>query len=116
MSDHLGPQFDEYTRMAPIHMVLNAPSGDSPSGRGKVRHQLRTVRKDPEYPALLDSVRQHGIQRPIFGSAFARPTDVIDDGHHRMAAAVDAGLTHVPVNTGWMSEQWENLPKPGASK
>lgn len=113
MTDHLGPQFDEYTRMAPLDMVLNTPSGDSPSGRGLVKHQLNRVRKDEQYAGILDSIREHGIQRPIFGSAFARPHDVIDDGHHRVAAAVDLGLSHVPVNTGYMTDQWENLPKPG---
>lgn len=42
---------------------------------------------------LASSIKEHGWQEPIK----VHSDNVVTDGHHRYAAAVRAGLTHVPV-------------------
>lgn len=62
------------------------------------KEALRTVRRDqPEFAELIESVKERGIINPI---SVRRVEDalVLVDGLHRYSAAVEAGLTEIPVN------------------
>lgn len=69
-----------------------------------VRETLDLKRADPEYPDLLDSIRHHGIYLPVL--AYGR---TLHNGGHRIAAAVDLGLTEIPIcndsEIGW-GDDW----------
>ena len=52
-------------------------------------------RTSPNYPALLSSVRQNGITTPVH-IRDSRHGRFLVEGHHRITAALDAGLTQIP--------------------
>ncbi|WP_329472714.1 ParB/Srx family N-terminal domain-containing protein [Streptomyces sp. NBC_01723] len=65
-----------------------------------VRDVLPHKRTSEHYADLLDEIRADGIALPIMIRTLnGRPWLV--DGHHRVAAALDAGLTHLV---------WSDLP------
>lgn len=52
--------------------------------------------------ALVNSIRQGGIKTPLTithwpSSAYGPATQELANGHHRLMAAMELGLTHVPV-------------------
>ncbi|WP_194293902.1 ParB N-terminal domain-containing protein [Streptomyces sp. RB17] len=65
-----------------------------------VADTLDGKRQDDSYPDLLESIRLHGVQRPIL----VRRGELMD-GHHRVAACLDLGITQVPFTDdfaiGW---------------
>jgi hypothetical protein len=67
-----------------------------------LEEELKIKRGDGHYPGVVDSLRERGWQRPI--TVHRKGTNggfTVLDGHHRLAAAHDLGLTHVlAVNPG----------------
>lgn len=57
---------------------------------------LEYKREDPNYEDVRDSIRDRGWARPVCAQ-FDGTRYVFGDGHHRLAAAVELGLTHIPV-------------------
>lgn len=51
-------------------------------------------RRSEHYAALLDEIRANGMEVPIVIRTFCNKPWLVD-GHHRVAAAVDLGMTHV---------------------
>lgn len=49
------------------------------------------------YDALVDSVAQHGVQKPLNIGTHRGADPSVDDGHHRYLAAYDSGQSRVPV-------------------
>ena len=64
------------------------------------------------YPDLVRHIREHGVQMPI-----TLETDgelgLVADGNHRLAAAREAGLTHLPVR--FLRESTRNLERWGGT-
>lgn len=56
---------------------------------------IEAKRASAHYPELLASIRQHGITTPIHIRTGEHGRFLVE-GHHRIAAALDAGLTHIP--------------------
>ncbi|MET8746322.1 ParB N-terminal domain-containing protein [Streptomyces sp. NPDC004728] len=57
----------------------------------RVSAVLADKRKDPQYPALLEDIRVHGLRTPIWIHE-----GEINDGCHRIAAAQDLGMEYLP--------------------
>jgi hypothetical protein len=57
---------------------------------------LETKRQDDHYPDIVDSIRAFGFIRPLTARLVDSNLE-FGDGHHRLAAAIDLGLTTVPV-------------------
>lgn len=107
MSNLNSDQFGPDVHMVPVEKVGRWASGDSRNGEWDPVPVIATTKRkrwNPGYEAIRDDIAKNGIQKPLFASSFARPGPVLDDGHHRFAAAVELGLTHVPVTTSWLSE------------
>lgn len=75
----------------------------SPVRRREVfKRMLDDKREDWGYPDVVESVDAYGFLRPL---TVRRPDEgepseygyVFEDGHHRLAAAIDLGYSHVPV-------------------
>lgn len=56
---------------------------------------LTTKRSSAHYPELLASIRQHGITTPVHIRTSQHGRFLVE-GHHRITAALDAGLTTIP--------------------
>lgn len=57
---------------------------------------LDEKRGDSHYEDILWSIKKHGFARPL--TAFTKHGELrFGDGHHRLAAAIDLGMTEVPV-------------------
>ncbi|MEV4784018.1 ParB N-terminal domain-containing protein [Streptomyces tuirus] len=71
------------------------------TSNARARDILNQKRRSPHYPELLDQIRQHGITTPVVirDSADGR---YLADGHHRITAAHDAGLTRIPWTDNWL--------------
>lgn len=65
-----------------------------------VRDVLDHKRRSEHYPKLLEEIRADGIALPIMIRTY-RGQPWLVDGHHRVAAAVDLGITHLV---------WSDLP------
>ena len=75
-------------------------------GAGKWRNwdqALASKRRDRHYPKVVESIQKYGFVRPVTA---ATPHDYVKggyeelqygDGHHRLAAAIDLGYTHIPM-------------------
>ncbi|MFC8423956.1 ParB/Srx family N-terminal domain-containing protein [Streptomyces sp. NPDC057236] len=86
----------------PITDVLDmlTPDDDDTPDALYVRDVLDHKRRSPHYPDLLDEIRADGVALPIMIRTYrGRPWLV--DGHHRVAAAQDLGITHLV---------WSDLP------
>ena len=103
-----GALSEQQFAMVPIGIVKHWRSGDSRGERGSVHSTLSGKRNDPQYAALRDDIAKNGMSNPVFASSFARPGPVVDDGHHRIAAAAELGHTHVPVVTEWLKHEEYN--------
>ena len=65
-------------------------------------HRLDEKREDDSYMYLVDHFRNGGmIDQPICYDRYLR------NGHHRLAAALDAGFTHIPYQSVWGDEDWD---------
>lgn len=90
-----------------IKKILNGDSGDfDRCDECKIvlcDHALDEKREDYSYCKLVEHFRNGGmINQPIcytFGD-----WERICNGHHRLAAALDAGFTHIPYQTAWGEE------------
>lgn len=67
-----------------------------PGKAGEVPGEHRN-RKGPEWDAFVDDIRKNGVRRPIFITVDHGEDPKISEGNHRRDAAIEAGLTHVPV-------------------
>ncbi|MBE4761776.1 ParB N-terminal domain-containing protein [Streptomyces caniscabiei] len=65
-----------------------------------VRDVLDHKRTSAHYAELLDEIRQDGIALPVMIRTY-RGQPWLVDGHHRIAAAFDLGISHVI---------WSDLP------
>jgi len=75
-------------------LALMSPDADIEQGTD-VADVLDDKRKSPGYPALLEAIRRDGITVPVLIRPAGRYSS-LEDGHHRVAAAVDLGLGTVP--------------------
>lgn len=91
--------------------LLEMPSRDAEGyGGNKVRDLLNLKRSDEFYPELVESMRKHGMKSPVM---------IIDgvfrNGHHRVAAALDLGMTEIWYTSNEVlgeSEEWPNGQAP----
>ena len=75
--------------------MLSVDAQDTDEGDGLyVRDVLATKRASGHYSELLDEVRANGMELPIMIREF-RGNPWLTDGHHRVAVAVDLGMTHL---------------------
>jgi ParB-like chromosome segregation protein Spo0J len=65
-----------------------------------VRDVLDHKRTSAHYAELLEEIRQDGIALPVMIRTY-RGQPWLVDGHHRIAAAIDLGISHVI---------WSDLP------
>ncbi len=61
-----------------------------------VHDTLTTKRASTHYQTLLNDIRQHGITTPIHIRTNTYGRRCLVEGHHRITAAVDAGLDTIP--------------------
>lgn len=64
--------------------------------RGEVPGEHRN-RQGAEWDAFVADVKANGVRSPIFVTVDPGEKPKISEGNHRRDAAVEAGLTHVPV-------------------
>jgi tryptophan synthase alpha subunit len=86
----------------PVADVLDmlTPDDDDTPDCYTVRDVLDHKRRSEHYAELLEEIRRDGVTLPVMIRTFnGRPWLV--DGHHRVAAAVDLGITHLV---------WSDLP------
>lgn len=76
------------------------PDDDDTSDCYTVRDVLDHKRTSEHYTDLLNEIRQDGIALPVMIRTFEGQPWLVD-GHHRVAAAIDAGITHLV---------WSDLP------
>jgi hypothetical protein len=93
-----------------IQDIINGDSGDFSRCRrcekALCQCHLHEKRQDPQYNTLLEHFRAGGmINQPVY----YEPEDrCLSNGHHRLAAAMDAGYTHIPYQSHWGKEEdWE---------
>lgn len=58
---------------------------------------LESKRADDQYPDIVDSIRAFGFIRPLTARINHEGILEFGDGHHRLAAAIDLGMSTVPV-------------------
>lgn len=80
-------------------LAMWSPDADHLGCGSDVADVLHLKRSSPEYPRLLDEIRTHGITVPVHVGPVTAGFRELLDGHHRIAAAVDAGLAVVPWTT-----------------
>jgi ParB-like chromosome segregation protein Spo0J len=87
--------------LMPVAEALGLMSPDAEPEEGlDVADVLDRKRRSPHYPRLLEEIRRDGITVPVtIDHSGAYPE--LTEGHHRIAAAVDLGLTVVP---------WSSVP------
>ncbi|MEW2266886.1 ParB N-terminal domain-containing protein [Streptomyces sp. NPDC047868] len=78
-------------------LTMLSPDVDPDEG-ADVADVLPRKRQSPHYPSLLAEIRRDGITVPVVIDFTGTYPELIE-GHHRIAAAVDAGLSTVPWST-----------------
>ncbi|MDH6448200.1 hypothetical protein M2155_000608 [Streptomyces sp. SAI-119] len=86
----------------PIETVLDmwTPDDDGTDDCYTVRDILDHKRDSEHYAGLLDEIRRDGMTLPIMVRTLDGEPWLVD-GHHRVAAAIDLGMTHLV---------WSDLP------
>lgn len=86
----------------PVTEVLDmlTPDDDETPDCLHVRDVLDHKRQSEHYAGLLDEIRADGMALPIMIRTFHGQPWLVD-GHHRVAAALDLGMTHLV---------WSDLP------
>jgi ParB-like chromosome segregation protein Spo0J len=86
----------------PIVDVLDmlTPDDDETTDCYTVRDVLDHKRRSDHYAELLEEIRSNGMALPVMIRTFNGQPWLVD-GHHRVAAAVDLGMTHLI---------WSDLP------
>jgi hypothetical protein len=70
-------------------------------------HALDVKRADESYEVLVEHFRHGGmINQPI---SYDMRNKEQCNGHHRLAAAYDAGFTHIPYQNKWGSDDWTGV-------
>lgn len=104
-------QINEPFLWAPVAEIMLPETHSTDAGHGAYWSDLwlsANKRKDSHYPKLLADIRMNGYRSPVFWSPSRR---VFNNGHHRLAAALDLGFTHIPTTevserTGWDDHDW----------
>ncbi|MFF7190591.1 ParB N-terminal domain-containing protein [Streptomyces sp. NPDC008222] len=74
-----------------------------------VEDAFNTKRTSPHYQDLLNDIRQHGITTPVHIRT-SRHGRFLVEGHHRITAAHDAGLTDIPwTDDATLADRIENM-------
>jgi ParB-like chromosome segregation protein Spo0J len=81
-------------------LAMATPDDDDTPDCYSVRDTLDHKRQSEHYAGLLDEIRRNGIELPIMIRTF-HGTPWLVDGHHRVAVAIDLGITHLV---------WSDLP------
>lgn len=90
-------------------LALLSPDADPEDGLD-VADALDRKRQSPHYPALLEAIRRDGITVPVVID-FSGTYGELLDGHHRITAAHDAGLTSIPwTDDTTLADRIEALP------
>lgn len=76
------------------------PDDDETPDALYVRDVLAHKRRSDHYAELLDEIRRDGIALPVMIRTYRGQAWLVD-GHHRIAAALDLGITHLV---------WSDLP------
>ncbi|WP_405673223.1 ParB/Srx family N-terminal domain-containing protein [Streptomyces sp. NBC_01530] len=86
----------------PIETVLDmwTPDDDGTDDCYTVRDILNHKRESEHYAGLLDEIRRDGMALPIMVRTLNGEPWLVD-GHHRVVAAIDLGMTHLV---------WSDLP------
>lgn len=79
--------------------MLTVDDDDTPDAL-YVRDVLDHKRRSEHYPELLDEIRASGMALPVMIRTHSGQPWLVD-GHHRVAAAIDLGITHLI---------WSDLP------
>lgn len=87
---------DEVMSVLPLAQVLEMPSCDN--WGGNVHSVMEWKKSDPWFPAVVESIRRHGFTK---GIRVDPTTGWVMDGHHRIAAAMELGLSYIPVEEGY---------------
>jgi hypothetical protein len=93
-----------------IRKILNGNSGDfercDECDIALCDHALDDKRRDHSYQLLVSHFEDGGtLNQPV---CYSTEWNELRNGHHRLAAALDAGFTHIPYQTRWGSENdWE---------
>ncbi|MFE7233925.1 ParB/RepB/Spo0J family partition protein [Streptomyces sp. NPDC057596] len=82
-------------------LALSTPDADDLDGCHTARDLTGIKRRSPHYQELLDSIHRHGITTPVVIRT-SPDGRYLADGHHRLTAAVDVGLTHIPWTDDWL--------------
>lgn len=96
------PKVDNIERpftWTPISDLIGRDSVDFYDGLSD--ENLDTKRGDIDYALLVESIRNEGILNPVFWDEFT-----YGNGHHRLAACIDLGYTHIPTTANPQIE-WE---------
>ena len=88
--------------LIPVAQVLDmwTPDDDGTDDCYTVRDILDHKRESEHYAGLLDEIRRDGMALPIMVRTLDGEAWLVD-GHHRVAAAIDLGMTHLV---------WSDLP------
>jgi hypothetical protein len=92
-----------------VSKLLDMPSCDF--GFEPLRQHKEMKRRDEHYARLVKDLHDQGFLSPVLVDKY-EGVDHLGNGHHRVVAAYDLGLTHVPVtrnqDVGWeMVESYE---------
>lgn len=74
--------------------MLTVDDDDSDETCEYVRDVLDYKRTSEHYPGLLEEIRRDGMNLPIMIRTYRNQPWLVD-GHHRVAAAIDLGITHL---------------------
>lgn len=66
---------------------------------GITEPNLEEKRGDQQYNRLLNDIRVNGIRWPI-----TVKHGIVGNGHHRLAACIELGYTHIPVQDDYNNE------------
>jgi hypothetical protein len=97
-----------------IRKILNGDSGDfdrcDECEMVLCEHALDEKRMDRSYRKLVDHFTDGGmINQPVYYNTMWKE---LRNGHHRLAAALDAGFTHIPYQDRWGEEHdWDETYK-----
>lgn len=66
---------------------------------------LQRKREDKHYDSLVKSIQEEGLKTPVFIETGNGEDRYLGNGHHRLAALIDLGYTHIPYteefSIGW---------------
>lgn len=113
----------EYSEFVSLTALLRMRTGDHRQDKNGRLYEtpcvsmvLPTKRRDRGYDELKASIALEGFRVPILLDEYPDDDDQdvlwVCNGHHRIAAAQDLGMTHLPVtydgNVGWGDESDED--------